>query len=230
MRLAVVSFETNKKFYIIIGEIYDKAVIDLDYIFNIYDDLFRICPFKCVYTNKKLYTTIESDFNILRKKYKLTPCLTLTGSAKIKTGTRFLSPILFDVENNKKIYTRKIVNPSYIPLSNSIGIILPILNPFDRGNVIDQVLLSKPKCILVSGDKQKDNVDSTCILSFRYLRKREFERTKIIKNINSNIQDILCILNLTFNNEKHPLIIGCDYETMISLRNVITDRSVSYRV
>lgn len=226
MRLGVISFQFGKDNFIIIGEIFDKTIIDLNYILNIYKDLFYFCPFKCFYEKNKIKTTIEDDLTYLRKKYRLTH--NIVSKNKFKNGSSFYSPILFDISNNKRIYKRQIINISYESPCDSIGIILPILNPMERGNVIDQVLLSKPKNILVSNNQnQTHNQDSISIKSFRYLRKREYPKNSIIKNFSSNIHDILDILDLSF--QKKDIIIGCDYETMIGLRNEILDRKVTYR-
>lgn len=229
MRLGIISKSFDNKDIVVLGEIYDKNIdlLQLD------KDLLNLYPFTIIVKNGKYYYNKE-DFEYYRTKYKITRKIFIKN--KNLTKQTFRTPILVNLDTFEKIYNNELKTcPYYGVIARSIiGIMLPISNPVNRGNVLDQILLSYPSMIIVVGTKIKNNKNSTCILSFRYLRKKGYPKDRIIKmNYSCCMQDCLDVIDLTIpvanDQYKQNIVIGCEYSYMISLRNKIRDRKVFYR-
>lgn len=225
-RIGIISKSYINSIVLVLGEIFDNDFKTSKVLFQLHKDLSYLYPFTLIVKNGNIIYN-KKDFNSYREKYKITSILKINKKIN-DSKIIFHSPILVNLDNMENLFSFNSIPYTLNNIKPIIGIMLPIYNSIDRGNVLEQILKSFPMMIILNGGTHIDNKNSTCILSYRYLRKKGFPKKQLIKaSYTSNIFDSIDIIDIACG--KQNIIIGCEYSVMISLKNKIKDRKVFYQ-
>ena len=227
-KIALISWPIDSKcpsnFYINLGEIYDKDFNkDLTLLSQFNRDLRYLYPFTYSVETKKCYNS--EDFKTFKSKYRLTVGYRLVGKIPSKEII-FRTPILYDLTCmvplfNKISYEKIIYNPSQ---STTVYIVIPTNDPICRGKILDEVIISNPKYIILTGSVSGDNDISTISLMTRYLLKRGVPRN-IINRCNSDkkptcILECLAIIDIMNLNEL-DVAVACSCSDITLLQKAV---------
>ena len=217
-KIALISYPIKSNspfnFYINLGEIYDDSMKqNLSLLSQFYRELKFLYPFRY----SKTCSNIE-DYKLFRVRYKLTNIIKLTGQIPEEKIITFRTPILYDITCMVPLFINEpLKSPIKEYIENHIAcIVLPSIDPIIRGKMLDEVITNKPKYIVLVGDKNGNNFDSTSTLMHRYLRKYSVPNLNIIKsNVTSKIPNcildclsILEIIDIDIIN-KYKIIVAC---------------------
>ena len=187
--------KSDKDVYLVLGELYDKDVINnIDILKDFNDNIQYIYHFKIkkVDNNIKIYN--EEDFIYLRKKFRLTSNVTLHNCDK-NTKIVFRTPVLFNISIMKPIFTNISVIPNYIAPKSShcrIFMVLPYENPVLRGELLKQCIYFIKEhnyLFILIGDLFGKNKRKTSSLMNNYLLSCGIDPDAIIKNIYDKFPD-----------------------------------------
>lgn len=222
-RIGIISISCDKKYFLIIGEIYDNIITqDLNTLYNLHSDLKYLYPFKINIINDDITIYNKEDIDVFLLKYKLTTQSTILNykHSHNKESIKFGSPCLYDINCMKQLFEPfKISKLPCNDFSNStrIFIINPYLDPILRGKLLDSCLYfikdHTPMFILI-GDKYGNNKESTSTLMSRYLLSKGVAKTFITKSLHDksleSIGEALTVATLMIsNNRNYDIFIAC---------------------
>jgi hypothetical protein len=187
-RIALIAWSIKPPgLYLNMGEIYDPNMKQLNILYDFYNEIKYLYPFRCSVKQKNVLCYNIEDFRVFQTKYKLTKKIVLCGE---KEGViTFKSPLLYDLSCMIPLFIAK----EYVPYSISekrdddVGVRLFVVvlykNPITRAKILNCCLekYKKGDYMVVTGGKKGNNKDTIATLATRYLLKyipNEF----IIKN------------------------------------------------
>ena len=180
LKIAMISFPfETEDFYLNLGEIYDSEFKTEKILSEFNYNLTFLYPFK-FYPKKNLISNLE-DISFFQNKYKLTKNIYLCGKKINKKKIIFRTPILYDLNNMKKIKLDNQKIPQFLEIKEKIIIVIPFLDPIGRGILLEHIIEHKPSAIILYGDKQGNNIDKTSTLMKRFLLSRNYPKELIIK-------------------------------------------------
>jgi hypothetical protein len=217
--------QTPHQLYLIIGELYDKNIKEnISTLSKFNRDLQYLYPFRFSQEENSCYN--EEDIYCLQKKYGLTSKLRLVGESKNKIIT-FRSPVLYDISCmvplfEKSTSTNKII---YEQKNDVICIVIPYLNPVNRGKLLEDVLKYGPGTFVLVGDTYGKNKDSTATLMSRYLLSCQVPSDRIIKIRDDKIPECILesieIINMTSPDPDYELLIACRHKNIQEINKTI---------
>ena len=132
LKIAMISFPfETEDFYLNLGEIYDSEFKTEKILSEFNYNLTFLYPFK-FYPKKNLISNLE-DISFFQNKYKLTKNIYLCGKKINKKKIIFRTPILYDLNNMKKIKLDNQKIPQFLEIKEKIIIVIPFLDPIGRG-------------------------------------------------------------------------------------------------
>jgi hypothetical protein len=242
-RIGLISWSITSKYpfekYIVLGEIYDKDIINNIGILREFNyNLQFLYPFKVKKTGDKIKVYNEQDFSYFRKKYKLTETITLKNYKECEKIV-FRTPCLYDISCMEKLLPNCFNLYKYPEKKSShcrVFIVLPCDNPITRGNILKECLLmgkNNGVIFLLVGNKYGLNNDTTSTLMKRYLLRSGVESNDITKSVFDKFPDLikesLDILPLilgTNNYLSHDIFISCESSIINKVMSFVRDKKL----
>ena len=201
---------------------------------ELYNNLQFLYPFSAtLYPNGKVIPSNGEDFRIIRERYQLKGCIKLlTKYPDNRIIIRTEPPVLYDLTCNVPLFPpRTTVLGKYENVYKSVGckrcfifIVIPEIDPFIRGKIIDNCL-SIPKSsdtymFMNLGCKEGLNKISTSKLASRYLYYLGAPTESIIENTENMkfpecIMESFCLLSMV--NKHNPVYYIAVRNSRISL-------------
>lgn len=241
---------TNTCIYLIIGEIYDKDILNnLQTLEDFNKNLQYMYPFKLKRNGDVVKIYNNDDIVHLRRKYKLTSTIFLHNYKKHNEDREekivFRTPRLYDISCMEPLFPVECFLPKQIDTSTHcrIFIVLPYPDPVLRGKILKQCIYTTKDhhpLFILTGDQHGRNKETTSTLMKRYLLSSGVSPDNISKSIcdtfpNSiieslNILPFLLDINLFIT---HDLFIACSsydiYKVMSFFRDSIICSDIKVR-
>jgi hypothetical protein len=224
--------------YIILGEIYDKDIVNnLDILTEFNDDLQFLYPFKAKKEGDRIKIYNEEDFVFFRKKYKLTCNVILHNyNESEKTRLVFRTPCLFDITCLERLFKNEIrlyKQPEISLIHKKVFIVIPNDNPVTRGKQLNECISSSNghnSLFILVGDKYGLNRDTTSTLMKRYLLSFGVYSNNINKSIKEkfpeSILESLELIKFISNDIKHDIFISCQSSNICKIMSFIRDSKI----
>ena len=187
--------KSYKDIYLVLGEIYDKDVINnIDILKDFNDNLQYIYHFKIKKVDDNINIYNEEDFIYLRKKFRLTSNVTLHNCDK-NTKILFRTPVLFNLLVMQPIFANISIIPNYITPKSShcrVFMVLPYENPVLRGELLKQCIYFIKEhnyLFILIGNLFGKNKTKTSSLMNDYLLYCGIDTDSIIKNLYDKFPD-----------------------------------------
>lgn len=241
-RWALISWPINQKIpqpcYLILGELYDRNIREnIAILSQFHRDLQYLYPFR--FSKEKNSCNNIEDIIYFQKKYSLTVKLQLVGENEGDIIT-FRSPVLYDISCMVPLFDKNVRKIAYKQKNDLICIILPYLNPVDRGKLLEEVVRYGPATFVIIGDSYGKNKDSTATLMCRYLLSCQVPINRILKVRHDKkpecILEAIEIVNAV-EQDDYSLLIACRHENIQSIgktirtwrkNDIIEDRRITY--
>ena len=228
-KIAIISWPIHTKtpfdFYLNLGEIYDSSVKnDISKLSELNRDLKYLYPFRFI--NGKC-DNVE-DFNIFKDKYKLTLSTKIfrKETENENNDVIFRTPILYDISCMVPLFEKSIIKINSEYISNPIiCIVLHNIDPISRGKILEEVISNKPRYIILTGDVNGSNTNSTAGLMYRYIRKNKVPLENIFKlpigKKPDCILEAIALLDVLNIPENYKIVIACSQEDIGVTQNVV---------
>jgi hypothetical protein len=154
-RIGIISKSYINSIVLVLGEIFDNDFKTSTVLFQLHKDLSYLYPFTLIVKNGNIIYN-KKDFNSYREKYKITSILKINKKINV-SKIIFHSPILVNLDNMENLFSFNSIPYTLNNIKPIIGIMLPIYNSIDRGNVLEQILKSFTMMIILNGGTHIDN-------------------------------------------------------------------------